>query len=96
MLCTAVRTPDERSYIPYLAYFRGVNDVTFGWFGGRGDHAGNESVASDKFLAQHGAAVVRLPISWERTQPTLGGELDRAEVARLKAEISGHAPRVSM
>lgn len=88
MLCTAVRSADERSYIPYLPYLRGVNDMTFSWFGGYGDQAGNESVASYKFLAQHGVAVVRLPISWERIQPTLGGELDRAEVARLTTEIS--------
>ena len=85
MLGTAVRTADERSYIPYL---RGVVDITFHWFGGYGDQAGNESVASYEFLAQHGVAVVRLPIVWERIQPTLGGELDQAEVARLTTEIS--------
>jgi endoglucanase len=88
MLCTAVRTADERSYIPYLPYVRGVVDLTFLWLGGYGDQAGNESMASYVFEAQHGVAVVRLPISWERIQPALGGELDRAEVARLTTEIS--------
>lgn len=88
MLGTAVRTADERFYIPYLPYLRGVNDITFYWLGGYGDQAGNQSLASYVFEAQHGAAVVRLPISWERIQPTLGGELDQAEVARLTTEIS--------
>ena len=88
MLGTAVRTADERFYIPYLPYLRGVNDITFYWLGGYGDQAGNQSLASYVFEAQHGAAVVRLPISWERIEPTLGGELDQAEVARLTTEIS--------
>lgn len=92
MLGTAVRTADERAeqaeFPVAHSYLRGVNEVTFGWFGGYGDKAGNESVASYEFLAQHGVAVVRLPIIWERIQPTLGGELDQAEVARLTTEIS--------
>jgi len=87
-LCTAIRSADERSYIPYLPYLRGVNDTTFSWLGGYGDQSGNESVASYVFEAQHSVAVVRLPINWERIQPTLGGELDQAEVARLMTEIS--------
>jgi len=92
MLGTAVRTADESAeqveFPVAHSYLRGVNDMTFSWFGGYGDQAGNESVASYLFLAQHGVAVVRLPIAWERIQPTLGGELDRAEVARLTTEIS--------
>jgi endoglucanase len=92
MLCTAVRTADEPAeqveFPVAHSYLRGVNNVTFSWLGGYGDQAGNESVASYVFEAQHGVAVVRLPISWERIQPTLGGELDQAEVARLTTEIS--------
>ena len=92
MLGNAVMTADEPAeqveFPVSHSYLRGVNDVTFHWFGGYGDQAGNESVASYEFLAQHGVAVVRLPIMWERIQPTLGGELDQAEVARLTTEIS--------
>lgn len=87
-LLTAVRSADERSYIPYFPYLRGVNDTTFSWLGGYGDQSGNQSVASYEFEAQHGVAVVRLAIPWERIQPSLGGELNPAEVARLETEIS--------
>lgn len=92
MLGNAVRSadePPEQAEFPVVSsYLRGVNDITFHWFGGYGDHAGNESVASYEFLARHGVAVLRVPVPWERIQPTLGGELDPAEVARLATEIS--------
>jgi endoglucanase len=92
MLGTAGRDADEDAdeveFPVAHSYLRGVVDLTFHWFGGYGGYAGNQSVASYEFLAQHGVAVVRLPIIWERIQPTLGGELDQAEVARLTTEIS--------
>jgi endoglucanase len=69
-------------------YLRGVNAVTFLWFQGYQERAGNESTASYEFMARHGAATVRLPISWERIQPELGGDLVPAEVIRLRTEIA--------
>lgn len=39
------------------------------------------------YLASRGHKVVRLPIRWERVQPTLGGALNAAEVARLTTAI---------
>ncbi|MCT7658403.1 glycoside hydrolase family 5 protein [Mycobacterium deserti] len=77
--------PPEPVKGPYL---RGVNTMTFLWFEGYEDQAGNESPASYEFLARHGMATVRLPISWERIQPQLGGELAPVEVARLRTEIA--------
>ena len=35
------------------------------------------------FYAQQGITLVRLPVKWERLQPDLGGELDKAELSRL-------------
>src|SRR6478735_690487 len=61
-------------------YLRGVNNATFGWFEGYNEQAGNESAASYAFEASHGVSVVRLPIVWERIQPTLGGSLAPDEV----------------
>ena len=41
--------------------------------------------ASDiNYYAQRGVQFVRLPVRWERLQPTPGGNLDPAEVGRLK------------
>jgi hypothetical protein len=46
MLGTAVRTADEgaeQAEFPVAqSYLRGVNEVTFSWFAGYGDKAGNE------------------------------------------------------
>jgi Ca2+-binding RTX toxin-like protein len=36
------------------------------------------------FYAEQGLSLVRLPVRWERLQPTLGGELDKAELGRVK------------
>lgn len=77
--------PPEPVAGPYL---RGVNTMTYLWFEGYEDQAGNEAAASYDFLARHGVATVRLPISWERVQPQLGGDLAPVEVARLQTEIA--------
>ena len=37
-----------------------------------------------KYYAEKGVEFVRLPVRWERLQPTLGGALDQSEVGRLK------------
>ena len=39
------------------------------------------------FLAQRRVGHIRLPLRWERIQPSLGGPLDRAEVARLNVTL---------
>jgi|GEM_PF-973212 hypothetical protein len=44
--------------------------------------------ASFSYLASRGISLVRLPIRWERVQPTLGGPLDAAEVQRIGAAVS--------
>ncbi|MCG5431396.1 glycoside hydrolase family 5 protein [Mycobacterium sp. MYCO198283] len=69
-------------------FLRGVNNMTFLWFAGYDGHAGNESAASYAFQAARGVDVVRLPISWERIQPQLGGPLSTDEVSRLRTEIN--------
>ncbi len=38
-----------------------------------------------KFYVDRGVELVRLPVKWERLQPTANGELDQAELGRLKA-----------
>ncbi len=45
------------------------------------------------YYAQKGFAVVRLPYRWERLQHVLFGDLDRAEVGRLKQVVSAAADR---
>ena len=39
-------------------------------------------------LAQRGITLVRLPFRWERVQPQLGGELDPAEVERIRGTVA--------
>jgi cellulase (glycosyl hydrolase family 5) len=39
-------------------------------------------------LARRGIVLVRLPFRWERVQPQLGGELDPAEVARIRQAVA--------
>jgi len=39
------------------------------------------------FIAEQKATVIRLPIRWERIQPTLNGPLDKQEVGRLQDTI---------
>ena len=39
------------------------------------------------YLAQRRVGHIRLPLRWERIQPSLGGPLDRAEVARLNVTL---------
>lgn len=41
-----------------------------------------------EFIAAQGANVVRLPIRWERIQPTLGSPLAEAELAQLTTALS--------
>lgn len=38
-------------------------------------------------LAAQGVTLFRLPVRWERLQPTLGGPLDASELGRLKAAV---------
>lgn len=44
-----------------------------------------ETQAGLDYLAARGCRVVRLPMRWERVQPTLGAALDNGELARLDA-----------
>jgi hypothetical protein len=44
--------------------------------------------ASFDYLARRGVTSVRLPFRWERIQPTLGGPLDSAELARLHEAVA--------
>jgi hypothetical protein len=39
-------------------------------------------------LARRAIALVRLPFRWERVQPQLGGELDTAEVERIRGTVA--------
>jgi aryl-phospho-beta-D-glucosidase BglC (GH1 family) len=41
-----------------------------------------------KFYADRGVDLIRLPFTWERMQPHLGGALDQAEVGRLKTFLA--------
>ncbi|MGY1703936.1 glycoside hydrolase family 5 protein [Geodermatophilus sp. SYSU D00697] len=43
--------------------------------------------ATFRYLAAQGLDTVRLPFRWERIQPTLGDELNRAELDRLRAAV---------
>lgn len=44
-----------------------------------------DSQATFDYLASQGMKTVRLPFRWERIQPTLGADLDPAELTRLRA-----------
>lgn len=46
------------------------------------------SAADIQFYADRGVEFVRLPIKWERMQPSLGGELSTAELGRLKTFLA--------
>ncbi len=43
-----------------------------------------DSAADMRLLADSGASLVRLSVTWERLQPRLGGPLDASELARLR------------
>jgi len=47
-----------------------------------------DSQASFDYLRSRGVELVRIPFRWERIQPSLNGELDGAEVARLQQVIA--------
>lgn len=55
-------------------------------------------LASDfTFLANHGVTLVRLPIRWERIQPTLLGALDATELGRLTTTLNNaHAAGIGV
>lgn len=61
-------------------------------FGSVGDAYGTSWAhppASDfDFVAERGYTLVRLPFLWERLQPTLGGDFDQDEAARLITTIA--------
>lgn len=62
-------------------YGPGIPDTPSGvrwWFATR---------ATFDYLANRGVTVVRLPFRWERLQPTLGGDLQRAALQELKAAV---------
>jgi murein biosynthesis integral membrane protein MurJ len=46
-----------------------------------------DSQATFDYLASQGMKTVRLPFRWERIQPTLGGDLDPAELTRLRGTV---------
>lgn len=45
------------------------------------------------YFKEHGVDLVRLPFKWERVQPTLDGELNQEEVARIRAFLDDAAAR---
>lgn len=47
-----------------------------------------DTQASFSYVASRGITLVRLPVRWERVQPTLGGPLDAAEVARITDAVA--------
>lgn len=47
-----------------------------------------ESEDSYRYLASKGVRLVRLPIQWERVQPTLGGSFSELEVERIRQALS--------
>ena len=47
------------------------------------------------YLASEGVTLVRLPISWERMQPTLNGPLDQTYLAGLEKFLTEAAAPVS-
>lgn len=51
------------------------------------------SVASTAYFQAKGMNLVRLPFLWERLQPTLDGDLDAPELARLHAFVDGATAR---
>lgn len=51
----------------------------------------DEPAASFTFLAERGIDLVRLPFSWERLQPSLGGPLDTEYAATIEAMLDAAA-----
>jgi Ca2+-binding RTX toxin-like protein/aryl-phospho-beta-D-glucosidase BglC (GH1 family) len=45
------------------------------------------STSSIQYYASKGVDLIRLPFKWERLQPTLGGDLDQAELTRIKVVL---------
>jgi hypothetical protein len=46
------------------------------------------TTANIAYVASRGHKVIRLPFRWERIQPTLGGALNAAELARIQAVVT--------
>jgi len=51
------------------------------------------SVASTAYFQARGMNLMRIAFRWERLQPTLNGELDAAELARLRDFVTGATAR---
>jgi hypothetical protein len=47
-----------------------------------------DTQASYSYVASRGITLIRLPLRWERVQPTLGGPLDAAEVGRIADAVA--------
>ena len=47
-----------------------------------------DTQASYSYVASRGITLVRLPVRWERVQPTLGGPLNPAEVQRIAEAVA--------
>lgn len=63
-----------------------LSGAEFGNIGGKYGFSYIYPSAKDlKFYVDRGVELVRLPVKWERLQPTANGELDKAEIGRLKA-----------
>jgi Ca2+-binding RTX toxin-like protein len=63
-----------------------LSGAEFGSIGGKYGTSYIYPSANDlKFYTERGVELVRLPVKWERLQPTANGELDKAELGRLKA-----------
>lgn len=63
-----------------------LSGAEFGNIGGKYGFSYIYPSAKDlKFYVDRGVELVRLPVKWERLQPTANGELDKAELGRLKA-----------
>lgn len=63
-----------------------LSGAEFGSIGGKYGTSYIYPSANDlKFYTERGVELVRLPVKWERLQPTANGDLDKAELGRLKA-----------
>src|SRR4051794_24677123 len=73
------------------AYRRGVNiaGAEFGDVPGtREKHYTYNDEATFAYFAKKGFDVLRVPIKWERIQPTLGGPLNPGDLSALKKNIA--------
>lgn len=81
---TATGEAEEAIDLTDLPYLRGYNHLALAGAGPQQSH--NPSVAY--WLDTKGCNVQRTDMDWARLQPTLGGPLDAAELAKLDIEVA--------